>query len=92
MRWLLRELLEFYVRKRHHTTKEELYIWLYHRARLRGGEPPKIETVLRYLRRARRRGLIGVTIGGRIYIHAAKIQAYLNGSRTVRSLYKDNTP
>ena len=81
MEWLLRELLEFHERKRHWTTKEELYIWLYHRARLKGEPPPKIETVTRSLRRAKKKGLIGVTIGGRIYIYAARIQAYLNGRK-----------
>ena len=81
MEWLLRELLEFYKRKRHWTTKEELYIWLYHRARRRGEPPPKIETVLRYLRQAEALGLLGSAPNGRIYIFPARIAAHLNGRK-----------
>ena len=81
MEWLLRALLEFYMRKRHWTTKEELYVWLYMRARRRGEEPPRIESVLRYLRLAKAQGLVGSTPSGRIYIFPARIQARLNNAR-----------
>ena len=81
MEWLLRELLEFYERKRHYTTKEEFYVWLYMRYKRQGREPPRIETVLRYLRRAEALGLLGSTLQGRIYIFPARIAAHLNGRK-----------
>ena len=47
-------------------------------------EPPRIETVLRYLRQAEALGLVAAARDCRIYINASMIAAFLSGRRQRR--------